>query len=141
MNKWKKGWNFDFNEYYAKSRNESVKKIKSLFDIYWWWFACYDGWANDSFTVRSSWSKAGNFPSYKNLQIPKKSCYPENVVVSEISASVPLQDLLNHRVNQLFQTFNEEDIAFNSKDIILFVKRGFDGTTGHTRYNRFFRLQ
>ena len=37
-------------------------------------------------------------PSYKHVSEAKNRCYPENIVVTEISAEVPLQNLIDHSV-------------------------------------------
>ena len=48
-------------------------------------------------TVRSAAERkqAEIYPSYNNIGEAKNKCYPENVVINETSAEVPLQNLLD----------------------------------------------
>ena len=40
-------------------------------------------------------------PSYHEVLLAKKSCYPENIYVSGMEFSIPLQNLLDHTVQRI----------------------------------------
>lgn len=73
------------------------------------------------------------FPSYKKIQIAKKECYPqkESIIVTDTTAEVKLQALLDHTafrliesVKEVFESQKEEDL----KQVILICKWGCDGS-------------
>lgn len=47
---------------------------------------------------------ADTYPSYDRVRLAKKRCYPEHIVINEVSASVPLQNLLDHKIERLGET-------------------------------------
>lgn len=47
------------------------------------------------------------FPSYKAVQNEKKKCYPEGIKVTEQTAEVRLQNLLNHTVERIVDSQKE----------------------------------
>ncbi len=79
------------------------------------------------------------------LEKPKK-CYPEGISVTEKSAKVPLQTLLDHtalriieqqkeEINELLEGLEDEDpISFD-----LTCKWGFDGSSGQSEYKQSFK--
>lgn len=81
------------------------------------------------------------FPSYKTIQSAKKFCYPNNIHITDTSASVPLQDLLDHTAQRLIlsiepviRTLRESELT----KLCLFTKWGFDGSSGHSSYKQAF---
>lgn len=44
------------------------------------------------------------YPSYKKVIQSKQNCYPKNLVISESSAKVPLQDLLDHTAKRIIES-------------------------------------
>lgn len=85
-------------------------------------------------------SKSKNaLPSYQKVLDAKKRCYPSNECVTESSAEVELQSLLDHTASRILQSqkyvLNGVD---TSKELILIGKWGFDGSTGHSAYKQKF---
>lgn len=84
------------------------------------------------------------YPPYYKIQEAKKTCYPDQVEVSEREASVPLQSLLYHTVTQVFKLCDEVIINYCTKksiqavDFILRGNWGFDGSTGQSLYKQSF---
>lgn len=81
------------------------------------------------------------FPSYKTVQAAKKSCYPNNIHVTDTCASVPLQDLLDHTVQRLILSIESVIITLQESELTklcLFTKWGFDGSSGHSSYKQAF---
>ena len=50
---------------------------------------------------------ANIYPGYDQLLDAKKACYPKSIKISEISAEVNLQALLNHTVQRLIMSIEE----------------------------------
>lgn len=70
------------------------------------------------------------FPNYKNIMIAKKKCYPDNLSVTETSATVPLQDLLDHTSKRILETKPADELEkFNNQVLTLTTKWGFDGAS------------
>lgn len=81
------------------------------------------------------------FPSYKTVQAAKTFCYPNNIQISETSASVPLQDLLDHTAQRLILSIESVIKTLQETELInlnLFTKWGFDGSSGHSSYKQAF---
>lgn len=82
------------------------------------------------------------FPSYKKILTSKTKCYPKNEQVTETSAEIELQSLLDHTVTRIVdsdQTTIAELIGENrTSNIALIGKWGFDGSTGHSEYKQSF---
>lgn len=87
-------------------------------------------------------SAADRFPSYKVVQVAKRLCYPDNILITETSASVPLQQLLDHTARRLIQSIEEvvkTHVAVIDFDkLCLISKWGFDGSSGHSSYKQAF---
>ena len=74
------------------------------------------------------------YPAYNKLREEKKLCYPENVTIREMSAVVPLQDLVNHTAARLLLAL---DNPFQkSQELTLICKYGMDGATGQSLYKQ-----
>lgn len=77
------------------------------------------------------------YPSYNSILEVKKECRPNNITVTETSASVPLQDLLDHTISRIIQYRQEEISSIECSDeLTLIVSWGFDGSTGQSQYNQ-----
>jgi hypothetical protein len=48
----------------------------------------------------------------------KKPCYPEGLKIYEYSAFIPLQNVLDHTVRRIFQTFDLTEILIFSKNML-----------------------
>ncbi|CAH0558613.1 unnamed protein product [Brassicogethes aeneus] len=86
-------------------------------------------------------SNPDRFPSYKILQDEKKKCYLNNIRVSETSADVPLQALLNHTVERLITVQENVLLSLPNEELSklhLITKWGFDGSSGHSSYKQAF---
>lgn len=79
-------------------------------------------------------------PSYPFIREAKEECYPNDIVISEISAEVSLQSLINHTTKRLCQV--QRHVLLQHKDILddveLIFKWGCDGTSGLTPYKQRF---
>lgn len=76
------------------------------------------------------------YPSYNQLLIAKKECYPDDINITEQEAIVPLQSLLDH-ISSRFLLYLNNNIEEGS-DIIIYHKWGFDGSSGHPEYKQLF---
>lgn len=77
------------------------------------------------------------YPNYgHNIIEAKKRCYPDNIQVIELEATVNSQSLLDHTVSRLLLTVETEHIPHKC---IVFYKWGFDGSSGHSEYKQIFK--
>lgn len=81
------------------------------------------------------------YPSYHRVLEAKNRCYPpkEALTITEASAEVRLQDLLNHTSNLLIQLQKSVLLRLTDKqlkNLVLVVKWGYDGSTGHSQYKQ-----
>lgn len=74
------------------------------------------------------------FPSYYSLQKAKKKYIPENISISETSVKIPLQNFLNMTAKSLLDLNDFE----TQNDVVLEIKWGFDGSSGHSNYKQKF---
>jgi hypothetical protein len=74
------------------------------------------------------------FPSVKVLRQMKRSFLPSSISVTEISAEVELQDLLNVTTDSILKMVDIE----NTTNLKLICKWGFDGSSGHSIYKQKF---
>ncbi|KAL4097259.1 hypothetical protein QTP88_022062 [Uroleucon formosanum] len=87
---------------------------------------------------------ANIYPSYKRIIESKQRCYPEGINVNEISASIPLQQLLDHTTRRLceildfFQYNNTFKNSENCCEVEFIFKWGCDGSSGHSEYQQAF---
>lgn len=80
--------------------------------------------------IRTSDTKL--FPSYKKLQLAKRSCYPkeESFNITDTCAEVNLQDLLDHTARRLMK-YLEDKLSMlkeNERELELISKWGCDGS-------------
>ena len=81
--------------------------------------------------------KSKVFPSYNNVRSAKEECLPsENWLVTDYSAEVTLQDLLDHTTRRIFEVVSLNEADFEIKQFKLICKVGFDGTTGQSAYKQ-----
>lgn len=81
------------------------------------------------------------YPNYESITSAKKRCYPQDLVITEGRAEVPLQSLLNHTVSRLFQSLEEVFSSLNSEELsvlCLITKWGCDGSSGMSEYKQKF---
>lgn len=71
------------------------------------------------------------YPSYVDLGVAKKRCYPEIVKNENGVIFTPLQSLLNHTAERLLLTIPMENIP---NKVTIFYKLGFDGSSGQSQY-------
>lgn len=65
---------------------------------------------------------------YKQVVAAQKKALPDNMVITETSCKVPLQDLLDHTVKRLIEKLELVLIVEEAEELTLDVKYGFDGT-------------
>lgn len=87
-----------------------------------------------SIRVGSKIRKSNIYPPYEKVLIAKKQCYPENIIITENSAEIPLQDLLNHTVERLFKMLTLNNINGIMGEYELLCKWGCDGSSGQAQY-------
>lgn len=88
---------------------------------------------------------ANIYPSYKRIIESKQRCYPEGVNVNEISASIPLQQLLDHTTRRLceildFSQYNNTFKKSENFEVEFIFKWGCDGSSGHNEYQQAFSV-
>lgn len=74
------------------------------------------------------------FPNYKIIEAQKNDLIPKPIIVSELSAEVRMQDLLNQTASSLLKTIEIK----NNISCVLECKYGFDGSSGHSVYKQKF---
>lgn len=86
-------------------------------------------------------NRANIYPPYYKVQAAKKACYPnaEGIIITEKLAEVKIQALLDHTISRIVEL--QEDViktldAQYLQNIILIVKWGFDGSSGHSEYKQ-----
>lgn len=77
-------------------------------------------------------------PYYKILEA-KQECYPKDIVITESSANVSLQNLLDHTTTRIFQCKTKEELnEINGESLTLFSKWGCDGASEQCEYKQKF---
>lgn len=74
------------------------------------------------------------FPAYEQIMNVKKECYPDNIEVTDVTAKVNLQSLLNHTASR-FIKINSTNFM-NVQKLILYSKWGFNGSSGQREYKQ-----
>ena len=80
------------------------------------------------------------FPPYHIIRETKKKCYPQNVSITETSATIKLQSLVDHTIERLAvvqQDVLKQSISGNDTVHMIF-KWGCDGSSGHSQYKQKF---
>jgi len=83
---------------------------------------------------------ANIYPSYNSILQAKQRCYPDKCFVSESASNIPLQNLLDHTVQRIFQIPTIQIIS-QSYNFEMIYKWGCDGSGGHSRYKQIFKTQ
>ena len=81
------------------------------------------------------------FPTYEAIRTAKQDCYPSLAIsITETSAEVELQALLNHTAERILHTQSEVLHCFEENDIelALISKWGCDGSSGQSEYKQKF---
>lgn len=75
------------------------------------------------------------YPSYYKVQQTKLDCYPpkQSVTVTDSSARITLQALLDITVTRILQSLSKEE---HNKQLKLISKWGFDGASNQSRYKQ-----
>lgn len=70
----------------------------------------------------------------------KNRCYPTDIRVTESSAEINLQSLLDHTSNRIVESQMPvfDSLPESEKEFVLIGKWGFDGSTGHSEYKQKF---
>ncbi|BES91384.1 Hypothetical protein NTJ_04193 [Nesidiocoris tenuis] len=91
-------------------------------------------------TIRKTTKEKGYniFPSYGKVLEAKTKCYPPNIEISEISAKVPLQSLLDHTVTRIFESRSDSETNNWPEELMLHTKWGIDGASGQSEYKQRF---
>lgn len=85
---------------------------------------------------------ANIYPTYENLLTAKKECYPNNILITDISAEINLQSLLNHTIHRLvtaqIEVLESRIEDYDPTSISIIFKWGCDGASGHSCYKQAF---
>lgn len=86
---------------------------------------------------------ANIYPSYHRILEAKKNCYPSSGIrISDVSAEVTLQDLVNHTASRIVEHTcilqEEQLIQPKCSELTLIYKWGCDGSSGHSTYKQQF---
>lgn len=84
------------------------------------------------------WSRILYFQVLLNA---KKKCYPKCETITETSAEVELQSLLDHTAERILESepnISEEVRKYPPAELVLFGKWGFDGSSGYSEYKQAF---
>ena len=90
--------------------------------------------------------KADVYPPYNVVREAKQKCYPQNIDVSEDSAKVSLQSLLDHTALRILEQRQDsvheliEKLPKGERPHLLDLvcKWGFDGSSGQSEYKQRF---
>lgn len=100
------------------------------------------GYTKHSYKIMQTGAKARNaniYPSYADLLSAKKKCYPDGVLVTETSATVDLQSLVDHTIARIVEAYAElfQNITeSNNEKLVAIYKWGCDGSSGHSTYRQ-----
>lgn len=78
------------------------------------------------------------YPSGYSIRQSKKACLPLSYTVTEVSAEISVQEVLDHWVYRL--SLAEKSIFRNQRNLNLICKWGCDGSSGHSTYKQKFQL-
>lgn len=97
------------------------------------------GLSKEKYSILRSSLKTHNvniLPGYKKVTSGKKDAVPSNVKVTEVSAEVKLQDLMDHTAKRLIQSLTEEETVLLPDRLTLINKWGCDGSSGQSAYKQ-----
>lgn len=83
------------------------------------------------------------FPTYREVALAKKHCYPDPsfMEITEISVTIQLQGLLDITAKRLIESMTNEQLDFLPTNLILYSKYGGDGASNQSRYKQKFGSQ
>lgn len=83
---------------------------------------------------------ANIYPPYNLVLEAKRKVYPPNLIITDLTAKIPLQDLLNHTISRLVLVQAEvfERVSNITTHVDVFYKWGLDGSGGHSIYKQNF---
>jgi len=82
------------------------------------------------------------YPSYSQVIEAKMQCRPMGIEVTETSAQVSLQNLLNHTAQRLIKMQSDVFKQFpDSSELKLICSYGFDRSTGQSAYKQKFEIK
>lgn len=83
---------------------------------------------------------ANIYPPYNVISVAKKHCYPQNILITETEARIPLKNLLELTVQRLTQIQSEvlERVRAEVSVINIIYKWGLDGSGGHSIFKQNF---
>ncbi|XP_067634314.1 uncharacterized protein [Eurosta solidaginis] len=73
---------------------------------------------------------------YKKITQAKKEAVPLNPKITEVSAEIELQNLMDHTSTRLLQSFTEEKLKSLPKELAMITKWGCDGSSGQSAYKQ-----
>lgn len=76
------------------------------------------------------------YPHYQKIQESKLQCRPEGLSVTESSAQVPLQSLVNHTATRILSY--QVEVLMQIDEVKLVLSYGFDGSTGQSSFKQIF---
>ncbi|XP_054743575.1 uncharacterized protein LOC129248151 [Anastrepha obliqua] len=89
--------------------------------------------------LRQGLKKEGHdiLPPYSKILDAKKRCYPESMTITDTSASIDLQELIDHTAKRLLHSMTEDEIAeIDDESLIMYSKWGCDGASGQCEYSQ-----
>ncbi|XP_071580794.1 uncharacterized protein [Temnothorax nylanderi] len=97
----------------------------------------------ETLRIRLNGQNANVFPLYSRLEDAKRACLPKegSIAITEWSARIELQDLLDVTVTRLLQVPNilsADMLATENVTLKCFYKYGCDGASDQSRYNQIF---
>lgn len=100
------------------------------------------GYTRHTYSLLRAGAKNHNadiYPSYHKVLAAKEECYPSgDLRITEISAEIALQSLVDHTAKRLLKQQKEILQQCKSVELTLFYKWGCDGSSGHSRYKQVF---
>lgn len=75
-------------------------------------------------------------PSYKALTEAKKEAIPRNCQVTETSAEVNLQELMDHTAKRILSSMNDMELQSLPTSLNMLSKWGCDGSSGQSAYKQ-----
>lgn len=101
----------------------------------------------NSYTLMQQGARRHNadlYPTYKNMVKAKEACYPDsmNCKITETSAEVSLQGLVDHTVKRLLTAIETSitppNLLLTDTELTLIIKWGCDGSSSHSAYKQRF---
>lgn len=103
------------------------------------------GYTKHAYKLMQAGAKSRNanlYPTYEALLKAKKLYYPNRIHVSDYSAHIHLQNMVNHIVTRIIESFSREfQFDFTEEQdqkITAIYKWGCEGSSGHSTYRQGF---